>query len=524
MLKNGSKLTLLTMTSRILGLVREITRAALLGTSVLSDAYSVAFLIPNLFRRLFAENSMTVAFIPTFKRYLEEKNKDEIKKFLSATFTFLSFIISVTVVIGILITPLIIPLFGLSTPETVLLTRIMFPYLAVISIAAFFQGILNGIKIFSPSGFTPILFNLCIIGCAWLLSPVMQNPARAMAVGVLLGGVIQAGFQLPFILKNGFRFHFVSIRNAFTDPGTKTIVKLIAPTIVGMAAYQLNELVSTILAGHAGPGIVSSLQFSLRLQELILGVFAVSIGTVILPDLTDHVVQKDWKQFNTLLSQAIETIALITIPVTFYSLVSGKGIITLLFRGMNFSEESVNLTLAAFTWHIAGLYFIALNRIIAPAFYAQGDTRSPTIAGITGVIFNIILATILVFPMKGGGIALALSIASAVNTILLLFFLKRMQVIDIGKILRAIILYALKITAFSLVAALPIWLFRTPIYARFAGHNRLISQGIPLIISLVIFAGIGIGLLFLTRDKIAVLVISGIRKKQKRHIRRTKEN
>jgi putative peptidoglycan lipid II flippase len=515
LVKNGTRLTVLTLLSRILGLLREMTKAAFLGTSALSDAFTVAFMVPNLLRRLFAENSISVAFIPTFRQYVERGNKTEIREFLSAIFTLFSFVTSITVVIGIAITPLIIPFFGTGTPETVLLTRIMFPYLAIISIAALFQGMLNSVKSFSPSGFTPILFNGIIILCTYLLSPIMANPARAMAVGVLLGGIVQALFQLPFVLHHGFHFSLLPVRRAFRDPGTRKVLRLIGPTIIGMAAYQLNDLVSTILAGNAGHGVVSSLQYSLRMQELILGIFAVSIGTVILPDLSGLAARKDWLSFNKLLTLAINSIALITIPVTFYSLVSGKGLITLLFKSHSFSDDSVQLTLNAFTWHISGLFFIAVNRIIAPAFYAQSDTRSPTISGILSFGVNIALALLLVTPMKGGGIALALSLASAANTIFLVFFLHRNASIDIGMVLHSTILYALKIVVFSLVAIFPVWYLRTQLYAPFAHFNRFVAQGIPLTASFAISGIIFAVLLAVTRDKLALQLVSGIRRKLK---------
>ena len=279
-------LSVLTLASRLLGLLREMTKARFLGTSALSDAFTVAFVIPNLLRRLFAENSISVAFIPTFRNFLAENNKEETRAFLSSCFTFISFAVTSVVVLGILITPWIVPFFGTAEAETVFLTRIMFPYLAVISVAAFFQGILNGVKIFLPSGFTPVLFNLCVIGFTWLFRDAAGNPARAMAFGVTAGGCLQAAFQLPFVLRTGFRFSFTPLRRAFSNPGTRTVLRLVGPTVFGMAAYQLNDLVSTILAGNAGEGVVSSLQYSLRLQELILGIFAVTIGTVILPDLS----------------------------------------------------------------------------------------------------------------------------------------------------------------------------------------------------------------------------------------------
>lgn len=516
LVKKGSRLSLLTLLSRVLGLVREMTKAAFLGTSALSDAFSVAFMIPNLLRRLFAENSISVAFIPTFRRHLETDSREKMREFLSSTFTLVTFATTGTVILGIAAAPLIIPFFGTATAEAVLLTRIMFPYLAIISVAAFFQGILNGIKIFSPSGFTPILFNIIIIAMTWLLSPVAENPARAMAFGVLSGGLVQALFQLPFVLKNGFRFSLVSPVRALRDPGTRTVLRLIGPTIVGMAAYQLNDLVSTMLAGNAGEGVLSSLQYSLRLQELILGVFAVSIGTIILPDLSGHAAKNEWKAFNRLLANAMNTIALITIPVTFYALVSAEGLITLLFKTRSFTDESVALTLNAFVWHICGLYFIALNRIISPSFYAQQDSRSPTTAGIVSFGVNIALALALVSPMGGGGIALALSLSSAANTVLLVWYLGKKKTVDVFMVLKSTVRYALRMLAFSVLAAAPVYLARDALYGAFARHNRLISQGIPLLASLGIFAGIGSLLLLASKDPIAGAALSRLSKRKTR--------
>ena len=376
LIRHGSVLSLLTLASRVLGLAREMTKAALLGTSALSDAFSVAFMIPNLFRRLFAEGSIAVAFVPTFKEYLLQNetgqgSPDSIKEFLSCFLTFLSFFVTLTVMAGIAFCPLAIRFFGMEEfSETVFLTRLMFPFLAFISIAAFFQGILNSLRIFAPSGFAPILLNLITILCAYGLSPYTRNPARAMAVGILIGGFMEAAIQLPFILrhKSRLRFFFTGLRRAINNPGTRKVLRLVGPTVIGMAAYQLNDLVSTALAGNAGEGIVSSLQYSLRLQELILGVFAVSIGTVLLPDLAEYAKSGRWDIFNRRLSSGMNIIAFITIPVTFFSLAQGQGMIALLFQTRSFDEESARLTLSAFTFHMPGLYFIALNRVLAPAF------------------------------------------------------------------------------------------------------------------------------------------------------------
>lgn len=509
----GLSLSVLTLGSRILGLIREMTKAHFLGTSSQSDAFSIAFLVPNLFRRLFAENSISVAFIPTFRSYLKSNGSPEDKKttqeFISATFTLLCFLVTTFVVLCMLLTPLILRIFyGFKKydPETfgeaVILTRMMFPYLAVISIAAFFQGILNGVKIFSPSGFTPILFNGIVIAFTYIFSPHTANPARAMAIGVVTGGTVQALFQLPFVLKTDWTVSLTTLKKAFTNPGTRRVLKLIAPTIVGMAAYQLNDIFSTAIANKVNEGLVSSLQYSLRLQELILGIFAVTIGTVILPDLTGFAKQKEWKNFSNMLTQALKIMILISIPVTAYCLIMKRSLVAVLFATGRFNEKSIETTTAVFHFHIIGLVFIALNRILSPSFYAQEDAVSPTVAGIINVLVNIALAYVLSIPMGGNGIALALSIASTVNTIILFALLFRKKDVDAKHIAADSLLYTLKIAVFSVAAAVPVYFLRAPLLKAFEGHNRWISYGIPVAVSGVIFAAAGVLLLLATKDSV----------------------
>lgn len=513
----GISLSILTLFSRILGLVREMTKATFLGTSALADAFGLAFQVPNFCRRLFAENSISVAFIPTFKGYLENSDTPEGKKatqdFISATFTLVTFLTVVFVGVGMIFTPQILRIFYSkekieAMDECVILTRIMFPYLVIISISAFLQGILNGLKIFSPSGFTPILFNGIVILFTYLFAPHMANPARSMAIGVIAGGIVQALFQLPFVIKNNWHVTFTSLKKAFTNPGTITVLKLIGPTIIGMACYQLNDLVSSALANRAGVGVYSSISYSLRLQELILGIFAVSIGTVILPDLTGFAKESKWESFNNMLTQSIKIMALISIPITFYALIMSRNLITLVFSSGKFNEDSVQMTMNVFRFHIIGLFFIAVNRIISPAFYAQGNTTMPTIAGIINFVVNIILAAALVTPMSGPGIALALSVASAVNTVVLFLFLLRTPNVNVGTVVKSTLLYTLRMCLFSIIASVPVYLLKDTINTIFAGHNRLISQGMPILVTAILFAFVGIALLFITKDPL-IKTISG---------------
>ena len=525
LLKSGAFLSILTLFSRAMGLFREMVKSRLLGTTPLADAFTVSFLIPNLLRRLFAENSMTVAFIPTFKELMEKKETDEIKRaemkeFLSSIFTLLTFFTTLIVVAGIVLSPYIIQLLFPKLEDKMsatLLTRIMFPYLAFISLAAFFQGILNGVKIFSPSGFTPILFNLSVIACTYAFASVFGNVAVAMAFGVTLGGILQASFQLPYVLKCRFFFSFKSLLASFKNEYTKKTLRLIAPTIIGMAAYQVNDLVSTSLATAYGTGIASSLQYSLRLQELLLGVFVVSISSVILPDLSSFAIKKEWTSFENLFLQSMKIIALITIPASFFAFFSSEEIVSIIYKRQSFDSSSVRLTVLAFNCHILGLFFIALNRVIAPAFYAMHDSDSPTISGIASFFVNIFFAFLLVGQFLGSGIAISLSIASVVNTAFLFFFLTKKHVINIKSVILKMLIFTLKITLFSCFASLTLYFFLKKLESFLAytfNLGMIATYSLSLFVLALCFASIGIFLLAITRDEILFLFLSKIRRKK----------
>ena len=535
MVRSGLTLSVMTLASRIMGLIREMTKAAFLGTSGYADAFGIAFMIPNLFRRLFAENAVSVAFIPTFRSCIEDdtdaKKHTETQLFVSSTLTLVSFLTAVITVVGIALTPLLIPFFyrentgAALVAETVFLTRLMFPYLFVISAAAFLQGILNGCGIFAPSGFTPVLFNAIVIAVTYFLTPQLPNPdglpaeaqaARAMAFGVLTGGCFQALFQWPFVKATGWKTTLTSLKNAFTNPNTRKVVMLIVPTIVGMAAYQLNDLVSTAAASKIGAGTVSSLQYSLRLQELILGIFAVSIGTVILPDLSALAKRQQWTEFNAMLQQAVKIIAFITIPVTAYALISGKEIISLLYKTRKFDSDSVALTLSVFRFHIAGLFFIAVNRILSPAFYAQRNTKLPTAAGIISFGVNIALVLTLALPFQGRGIAFALTAASAVNTVCLFAFMKRLPAMDIHALVVKTAVQVARMGSFSAIAGAPVYLVRPYLLQAFAGRGRLLAFGMPVLLTAGLFAVLGILILGIFRDETAVTLAAKLKRRLKR--------
>ncbi len=496
-----------TLCSRVLGLVREMVKALFLGTSSISDAFSIAFLIPNLLRRLFAEGSTTAAFIPTLKSYIVEGDKEKTKEFISAFLTFTIIAVSIVTITGIWFSDTIINTFYLeklpveTIDETILLTRIMFPYLAFISIAAIFQGILNTHSIFTPSGFTPILFNIIIISSTILLSPYMANPARAMAVGVTAGGLVQMIFQIPFIIKTGTKLKLTAPLKAIRNKGSRKVLKLIAPTILGMGAYQINILVSSIIAADTASGAVSGLQYSNRLMELVLGIFAVSIGTVMLSELSDNAKRNEWEKFNRNVKSSLDMTALITVPAMIFALANGTEIISLLFKAGAFGDDSVKMTTSIFIFHLPGLFFIAATRVLSPVFYSKDDTKSPTYAGIIAVIVNITAAIILANKIGPSGIALAASISAVINTLMLFIFATQKKESSVKK--ESIIKpfkYAVKLLFFSIIAIAPLFPVKKQLLELFSSNSRLISYGIPIIIETIVFGIIFVAILAVSKD------------------------
>lgn len=505
-LKKSSVFTLMlfTLSSRILGLLREVVKAKYIGSGGLNDAFNVAFMIPNLLRRLFAESSMTAAFIPTFKGYLKKDNEKETRQFLNSLFTTLTFLVTTTVIIGIITTPILVKVFNeknADIPEVILLTRIMFPYLAFISLAALFQGVLNCLNIFGPGGFVPVLFNIIVIVSTMFLSRFTENHARAMAIGVSLGGFVQMGFQLPYILRNGFGFRLTGIKKAFNNSGTRKVGKLIAPTLAGMGAYQLSIAVANVVAIDTGKGVSSSLNYSLRLQELVLGIFAVSIGTVLISTLSKDAKDLNWKNFSTSLKLSLNVISLITIPVTVFAFIHAREIVEIVYKRGAFDEAGLIMTSGVFRFHISGLLFIAVTRIIGPAFYSLEDSKTPAVLGSVSVGIGIILMFILAPALKANGLALAITASSIIQMILFFIFLSKKDNIEFPGILRSVVPGFLRIGLYSFISSIPLILFKERLFSLFTFSNQILRIGFPLLLSTLLFFSIYGLILAITKEK-----------------------
>lgn len=448
----------LTFLSRIAGYARDVVIAYFFGASALTDAFWVAFRIPNLLRRLFAEGSLTISFIPVFTQYLETKNKEEAKKIADAVFTILVFLLIIISIGGILLSPYIIKLFAAGFDKNtfdlaVSLNRIMFPYILFISLTALSMGVLNSLRHFFAPAFSPVILNLCIIIAVFLIYNSFNIPIYAAAVGVIVGGVLQLLFQLPFLNTRGFLFGF---SKHFRHPAVKRIGFLIIPQLFGVAVYNLNILVNTQYASFMTQGTISYLYFAERLIEFPLGIIAVSIATVLLPSLSSYVSKKEFDKFRETYSFTLRLMFFILIPALVGLIVLRVPICNLLYQRGEFDYAATIFTSQALLGYAVGLWAVGGIRITAPAFYSMQDTRTPVIIAFVAFIVNAVFGYVLgfTFDLKHTGLAFASSISSIINFLLLFYLIER----RVGNInTKSIIVLLLKITAISGVMGIVIW-------------------------------------------------------------------
>ena len=420
----------ITMVSRVLGLVREQVRAHLLGTSFASDAFGIAFQIPNLLRRLVGEGAMSAAFIPIFTDEKELRGEEEAFRF-ARRFLNLSLLILTTIsTVGVVGAGLIVSSFAIIggravAPEaqelTTSLTRLMFPYIALVSWAAIAQGILNTYRIFWVSALTSVLLNLSIIGAALLLASSFSDPSYGFAIGVLCGGLLQLLFQLPYVFRLGFRWR----ADFHMGPAVRRALVLLVPTLFGAGVYQVNVLISQAIAWGLGTGAVSSLQYSQRLLELTLGVFAIAISTVALPSLAADAAVGAKERVSDTLFYSIRLCCFVCFPVTAALLLLGRETASLLFERGAFGVVSSATTSFAIAFHVLALTHIALSRVLVPVYYAFKDTRTPVAIACVSMIVNISLCYGLAPSFHLSGIALANSLSALIQALLLGLLLGR---------------------------------------------------------------------------------------------------
>lgn len=417
--------------------------ALLLGTSFMADAFVLATRIPNLLRRLTGEGAMTGAFVPVFTSYRAEKGEEESWDFARRMFWTLALLMLGVLAVGLLITPWLVRLFTAMSPEpgqwtlAVLMTRITFPYIVLITLAALASASLNSVRVFGLPAAASIFLNVAIIGAgliAWWLGSA--EPAIVLAIGYVIGGALQFLIQVPALIKRGMPFGF---RLGFRHPAVRRVGLLMLPAMAGLGVHQINVLVSTVFASK-GEGWMSALYYADRVMELVLGVYAISVATVILPLLSQQAVEKKWDRMKETLGISLRNVAFLIVPAMAGLIVLREPIIRLLFERKAFDSASTELTSFALLFYAAGLPAFAAVQILVRGFYALQDTKTPVRAATVALAVNIVFCAVLVAPLRQGGLALAATLAAYSNLgVLYWIFRRRLGGVDERKLLVSLV-------------------------------------------------------------------------------------
>jgi putative peptidoglycan lipid II flippase len=417
-----------TFSSRLLGFLRDMVLARLFGATAAADAFFVAYRIPNLLRELFAEGSMSSAFIPVFTEYHTLRAKQDAWELASAVFTTLLSILTAVTIAGIVAAPAIVWLLAPGFHDepsrlmmTTRLTQIMFPYLLFISLAALAMGVLNSVRAFAAPALSPVLFNICIIASAFLLSPLLSEPIIGVAIGVVIGGAAQFLMQLPGLRRRGLLFGW---RFQPGHPGVKRIGTLLLPSLVGMSVTQVNITVSTILASFFA-GAPTYLFYGMRLIQFPLGIFGVALATAILPTFSAQVARGAWQELRATLEFGLRMVLFIMLPAMLGLILLRRPIVHLFFEHGVFSAVDTEATAAALLAYALGLWAFGSLRIVVAAFYSMQDTKTPALVAMGAVAANLVLALLLMAPLRHVGLALATALAAMLNVGTLVAVLNR---------------------------------------------------------------------------------------------------
>src|SRR5580692_5306029 len=479
------------MVSRSLGYVRDQRITFLLGTSLSANSFVLAYRIPNLFRRLVGEGSMTSSFIPVFTKYMREKSPKEVWQFANNLFWTLALVLAVITVLGMVFSPAVIHTFipasaqHLNWDDAITLNRIIFPYLFFIGLAALAMGILNCFHIFGLPAATPVLLNLSIIffsvGVVW---HYFKSPAISLAVGVLVGGALQFLVQVPSLVQKGMHFDFGI---SFTHPGIRNVARLMIPRFFGIGIGQINFFVDTYFALAKGmpQGSLAALSVADRVMELVLGGYAIAVATAILPMMSHQAAAKDFEALKRNLAFSVRIVAFITIPAALGLMILREPIIRVLFQHGQFVAESTRLTARALLYYAVGLPALATVKLVVPAFYSTRDTKTPVIIASISLVLNIVLNIVfLEFFFKrvqNGGPALATAIACFFD-FFALFIIFRLRYGAMGTI--EILQSFAKTSLCASIMGVACWFGNR--YTQFTLHSRFLVQ-------LLVFSGLIVG-------------------------------
>lgn len=435
--KSTAIVSSMTLISRVMGFIRDMLIANLFGVSPATDAFFVAFKIPNFLRRLFAEGAFAHAFVPVLSDYKENGTHTELKLFVEKTAGTLAGLLALVTLLGVIAAPLLIVFFapgflwaGGQYDLAVQLLQITFPYLLFISLTAFAGSILNAHGMFGVPAITPVFLNLCMIAAAIWLAPLFAEPIVALAWGVFIAGMVQIVFQLPVLLQ----LQLLSrLRWGWQDSGVRRVMKLMLPAIFGVSVVQVNLLFGTLIASFLASGSVSWLYYSDRLVEFPLGVLGVAVSSVILPSLAKNHAAEDAEAFSKSLDWGLKLVLLLGMPATLGLVLLSKPLLATLFQYNEFGTDDVAMAGKSLMAFALGLLAFVLIKVLVPGFTSRMDTQTPVRFGMYAIVCNMVLSVALVFPLAHAGIALATSLAAYLNAGLLLVSLLKQQVYQPGK-------------------------------------------------------------------------------------------
>jgi putative peptidoglycan lipid II flippase len=428
--KAASTVSLLTLASRVTGLVRDLLMAAVFGASAVTDAFNVAFRIPNLFRRLFAEGAFSQAFVPALARSKEAAGEDATRLLIHAVATALAWALLLTCVLGVAGAPVLVWALASGLQKdpqafeaAVLMTRWMFPYIGFMSLVALAAGILNTWKRFALPAATPVLLNLCMITAAWLGAPWFASmgiePIYAMAAGVMAGGVLQLAVQLPALARLGLLprigLGWRSIRAAWSDPGVRQILGMMAPALLGVGVAQISLLINTQIASYLATGSVTWLFYADRLMEFPTAMLGVALGVVLMPQLAGARAAQDDARYSAMLDWGLRLVVLLAVPAAVALLVFSKPLVATLFHYGKFTDNDVNQVSIALAGYGVGLLGLVAIKVLAPGFYASQDMKTPVRIAIIVLVITQLLNVALVPLFKHAGLALSIGLGALLN-------------------------------------------------------------------------------------------------------------
>jgi putative peptidoglycan lipid II flippase len=492
LLKALSTISGMTLLSRVLAFVRDILIARIFGAGMATDAFFVAFKLPNMLRRLFAEGAFSQAFVPIFSEYKNRRGNAETKLMLDHVTTLLALILFVVTLIGIIAAPILVYISApgfVATPDkfklTVQLLQISFPYIFFISLVSVAAGILNTYNKFWVPAFTPVLMNICFIAAALWLAPYCNPPILALAIAVFVAGVVQLLFQIPFLNKIGMMPRF---NINFQDEGVRRILKQMGPAIFGVSVSQISLLINTVFASFMIAGSVSWLYYADRLMEFPSGLIGVALGTILLPSLSKLHSNGDSQEYSKILDWGLRLIFMLTLPAALALGLIAVPLLATFFQYGAFGVNDVQMTRNALVGYSVGLIGILSVKVLAPAFYAQQNIRTPVKVAIVTLLVTQVLNLIFflfVESLQHAGLALSISIGACFNSILLYYLLLKHKIYQpqpgwfkfLAKLLAALIL--LSLTLWFGMGTEQSWLVRTG-WARIIHLSWLIAAGITV--------------------------------------------